>query len=361
MSLLDTLKKETECYADAISSLDRLITKERDPIGVLRSRYWRARCIEGLARAERPTGAKRPGSVLEGSLGGESEAAALAEFQSIAGEYPLSYYGWRSRMRVPPGFVAERRDDQSSARVPKLPAPGKRKLAPRALERARILLEAGFTDWALAELGAASRRVGGLSDRLELAQLFSNAGSYRDAQRLVVDPYQETLARGPAATLEQLWWYAWPAAYPDLIARATRVPGSVSPALVLSIMREESGFRPSALSPVGARGLLQIMEPTGERLARAVGHENFSAEDLFEPTINIRLGAHYLAELSRQFDGRLSAAIASYNAGPVAVSGWIDERPGDDDDEWVEAIPYEQTRSYVKRVLRSLQAYQLLY
>jgi soluble lytic murein transglycosylase len=103
------------------------------------------------------------------------------------------------------------------------------------------------------------------------------------------------------------------------------------------------------------------METTGERLARDVGHENFSADDLFEPMTNIRLGSHYLAELSRRFDGRLSAAIASYNAGPVAVSGWLEERPNDDDAEWVEAIPYDQTRSYVKRVLRSLQAYTLLY
>jgi soluble lytic murein transglycosylase len=229
------------------------------------------------------------------------------------------------------------------------------------LTRARILLEAGLDDRALEELQAASRSVDGLSDRLELAQLLSSAGSYRAAQRLVVDPYQETLARGPTATLEQLWWHAWPAAYLDLVEQATREPGSVAPALVLSIMREESGFLPRVVSPVGARGLLQIMETTGERLARDVGHENFSADDLFEPMTNIRLGSHYLAELSRRFDGRLSAAIASYNAGPVAVSGWLEERPNDDDAEWVEAIPYDQTRSYVKRVLRSLQAYTLLY
>ena len=96
-------------------------------------------------------------------------------------------------------------------------------------------------------------------------------------------------------------------------------------------------------------------------LPRAVGHENFDAEDLFEPRINIRLGSHYLAELSERFDGRLSAAIASYNAGPEAVSAWLEARGELEDDEWVESIPYEQTRSYVKRVLRSVQAYRLLY
>ena len=356
-------------YADAISGLDTLIAAERDPIGGLRSRYWRARCFEGLGRAgaipdaDEPTTAGQPvGSAPAGiALGGESEAAAIAEFQSLASEYPLSYYGWRARLRVPPGSAGPQLESAIVEREATLPAGGKRKVAPRALMRARILLEAGLTDWALDELGLAARRVGGLSDRLELAQLFSSAGNYRDAQRLVVDPYQETLARGPTATLEQLWWYAWPAAYVDLVEEVTRVPDSVSPALVFSIMREESGFRPAVVSPVGARGLLQIMQPTGERLARAVGHEDFSADDLFDPMTNIRLGAYYLAELSRQFDGRLSAAIASYNAGPIAVSGWIEERPGDDDDEWVESIPYEQTRSYVRRVLRSLQAYRLLY
>jgi soluble lytic murein transglycosylase len=203
--------------------------------------------------------------------------------------------------------------------------------------------------------------VGGLADRLELAQLYRSAGSYRAAQRLVLDPYKEELARGPSPTLEELWWHAWPAAYLEQVEEATRSPGSVESALVLSIMREESGFRPRVVSPVGARGLLQIMEPTGQRLAQAIGHEDFEADDLFEPRTNIRLGSYYLGELSRRFDGRLSAAIASYNAGPEAVAAWLEARPELDDDEWIESIPYEQTRSYVKRVLRSLQAYRLLY
>ena len=75
--------------------------------------------------------------------------------------------------------------------------------------------------------------------------------------------------------------------------------------------------------------------------------------------MNVRLGSYYLGELVAQFDGRLSAAIASYNAGPEAVSEWgVDEQ---DDDEWVESIPYDETRSYVRRVLQSLHAYRVLY
>jgi soluble lytic murein transglycosylase len=177
---------------------------------------------------------------------------------------------------------------------------------------------------------------------------------------LVVDRYNESLARGPIERLEELWWYAWPYAYSEMVDAATSQPGSVEPALVYSIMREESGYRASIVSPVGARGLLQIMAPTGERLARSVGLKSFEADDLFEPRTNIGLGSHYLAELTRQFEGRLSASIASYNAGPEAVSDW-QTQIANKDDEWVESIPYDQTRSYVKRVLRSLHAYRVLY
>lgn len=327
-------------HADAIGFIDRLIVEERDPIGRLRSRYWRARALAGLA--DDP----------------EAVAAAHREFAEIASAYPLTYYGWRSRSRLP---ATERVG--LGARQPALsrPDPGERRLSDAQLSRARILLEAGLPELALDELSRASRRVGGLADRLELAQLYRSAGSFGSAQRLVLDRYQLALARGPEPTLEELWWHAWPAAFLELVEEATRRPGSVDAALVFSIMREESGFRPEVVSPVGARGLLQIMEPTGRRLAEAVGHPGFSADDLFEPRTNIRLGTHYLGELSQRFDGRLSAAIASYNAGPEAVSRWLVEEPDLDDDEWVEAIPYEQTRSYVKRVLRSLQAYRLLY
>jgi soluble lytic murein transglycosylase len=130
--------------------------------------------------------------------------------------------------------------------------------------------------------------------------------------------------------------------------------------LVYAVMREESGYRPKVVSLVGARGLLQIMPETGQRLASDLGIP-FEPDDLFDPEVNVRLGSYYLSELSRRFSGRDSAAIGSYNAGPEAVARWLDERGGLEDDEWVETIPYSQTRSYVKRVLRSQWAYRTLY
>lgn len=344
-------------HADAIRSLDELIGDTSDPIERLRPRYWRARCLEALA-------AQSQGIAEAGTdtMGRDVDLQARRVYEEIAREYPLSYYGWRARTRLPAsGEGAVRFEPWNVSAAAEFPSMGPRKLSPEALERSRILLEAGLQDAALDALARAAKPARGLGDRLELAMLYRSAGNYRAAQRLVLDPYKELLAKGPTATFEDLWWHAWPAAFIELVRNATATDGSVEPALVLAVMREESGFRPEVVSPVGARGLLQIMEPTGHRLAEAVGHADFDADDLFVPETNIRLGAHYLGELSAKFDGRLSAAIASYNAGPAAVAGWLEERGGVDDDEWVESIPYDQTRSYVKRVLRSLQAYRLLY
>ena len=317
-------------YDEAVAHFGRLIEiKRRDPIGQLRPRYWRARAWEE---------------------GGNPEAQE--EFARLASEFPLSYYGWRARGRSGDTVPA-------LAREPSL-AKGRKRLEPADLERARILLEAGLKGEASEEVRRLSRRRLGLTDRLELAHLASDAGDFHLAHRIVVNGYSEALARGPVPRYEDLWWYAWPSAYFPLVDRATRVPGSVAPELVYSVMREESGFRAEIVSPVGARGLLQIMVETGQRLALEHGVEEFDDEDLFDPGRNIDLGARYLTDLARLFDGRTSASIASYNAGPEAVSRWKPDRAAEDD-EWVEAIPYSQTRSYVKRVLRSLYAYQVLY
>jgi len=126
-------------------------------------------------------------------------------------------------------------------------------------------------------------------------------------------------------------------------------------------MREESGYRPEVISVSGARGLLQLMPSTAEVVAADAGMAGISPAALFVPDVNIRLGTRYLSQLRRRFDGNPAAAIGSYNAGPHAVERWLGKRDGADDDEWVEAIPYDQTRAYVKRVLRSVHAYRVLY
>lgn len=316
-------------YERAADQFEALAAATSEEIDRLRPIYWQARALE--------------------SAGENRQASRL--FESLAQEFPLSYYGWRARQRLAPSDFKSPRHEI---------ALGRTGLRPSDLARVRILMAAGLMESGADETAGLVRSAAGLDDRVALARLLTSAGDYNRAQRVIVDAYTTSLARGPVAGLEELWWYAWPSAYSGHVDAATMVDGSVDPELVYSIMREESGYRPKIISPVGARGLLQIMRDTGAQLAGRVGRDDFDVNDLFDPGMNIELGSFYLGELSRQFPTKISASIASYNAGPRVVANWVegDPRP---DDEWVESIPYSQTRSYVKRVMRSLQAYRLLY
>ncbi|TDJ11787.1 MAG: lytic transglycosylase domain-containing protein [Deltaproteobacteria bacterium] len=314
-------------FVKAAQYLKQLTENEDDPLAGLRARYWYARSLERM---------------------GDEQAQLL--FGRIAQEYPFSYYGWRAGTRASPA-------DPEGPREPL--DKGNAALAELELERPRILLEAGLVDEAQTELELLFARARGLDDRLLLADLFAEAGDYHRPQRLIVDAYKETLARGPSAPLE-LWRHAWPAPWSELVALATRERAELEPALVYAIMREESGYRPRVRSVSGARGLLQLMPETAERVARAIDLSSFEVDQLFDPNVNIELGAAYLHELLLRFDGNTAAAIGSYNAGPHRVVRWLEGTPVEDD-EWVEAIPYDQTRGYVKRVLRSMHAYRVLY
>jgi soluble lytic murein transglycosylase len=126
-------------------------------------------------------------------------------------------------------------------------------------------------------------------------------------------------------------------------------------------MREESALDPRIISPAGAVGLTQLMLPTAKQVAARLHLARPSRNDLMQPSLNIRIGAQYLGELVRRYDGEVSLALAAYNAGSGAVARWMEALPGAPMDEFVEQIPVEETRGYVKRVLRSYAAYVTLY
>ena len=135
--------------------------------------------------------------------------------------------------------------------------------------------------------------------------------------------------------------------------------GAVPASLALGIMRQESSFDPAAVSAAGARGLMQLMGGTAAQVARLL---HAPAAPLSDPAINMRLGAAYLAGLLAQFGGAQAPAIAAYNAGPHRVHEWIaangDPAPGDGTVDWIELIPFAETRNYVQRVLENETIYQ---
>lgn len=142
-------------------------------------------------------------------------------------------------------------------------------------------------------------------------------------------------------------------------------PGAApEPALVLALIRQESGFNPVAGSPAGAVGMMQLLPATAKRMAQRLGVPFDRYRLISDPSYNIRLGRAFLDELLRRYDGAYPMALAAYNAGPGRVDAWLDElgdprRERDFDMvDWIELIPYRETRNYVQRVLEALVVYR---
>jgi len=144
-----------------------------------------------------------------------------------------------------------------------------------------------------------------------------------------------------------------PVRYGTVFSQAAQAAG-IDPRFLLAVAKQESRFAAAVTSAAGAVGLLQLMPATAAELAG----KPLSTEQLQQPAINAPLGARYLAELLRLWQGNPFLAIASYNAGPGAVQGWLEPQLQTEPELWVEAIPFPETRHYTKKVLGNLWTYQ---
>ena len=153
---------------------------------------------------------------------------------------------------------------------------------------------------------------------------------------------------------------------PSLAYPVIEVPGEVlEPALVLSIARQESNFFVLARSSQGARGIMQVMPRTARSVSRQLKLAYSKSRLQQDPIYNMRLGSAYLKSQLDRFNGSYVLAIAAYNAGPAAVDRWIsfygDPRSDDlNSIDWIELIPYRETRNYVQRVVENLKVYRRL-
>jgi len=131
--------------------------------------------------------------------------------------------------------------------------------------------------------------------------------------------------------------------------------------LVLSIMREESRFNPRAKSPAAARGLLQFILTTARQVGSAVGRGEIAPQDLYDPQVIIELGAKYVGDLLRRFEGNRYATAAAYNAGPNQAALWARMAAGAGDDFYLSAINFDETKNYVRKVMNSYERYGEIY
>lgn len=230
-----------------------------------------------------------------------------------------------------------------------------------AYRRTLELMYAGMKREAAAELASLRdlmpRRSAGL---IGLSKTFFELGDYHSSLLIVLRNFDRLLERPSARLAEDLWLLAYPQAYWTSVTASSRKYG-MDPYFVAAIMREESQFRAEALSPAGARGVMQVMPSTGEWVARSAGITGFDRTRLYDPDMNIGLGTWYLAHLAKKFQGNLVLVSAAYNAGPEPVQSWAGRNGTADPASFVETIPYQETRGYVKKVMRNYAEYLRIY
>jgi soluble lytic murein transglycosylase len=209
----------------------------------------------------------------------------------------------------------------------------------------------------------AARELAGLTERysrdpdvlMALATMLNEVGAYHHALRLARARFKDKLERTGGIVDPSLWKVAYPTGLlPTIKGRGVN---GVDPYLVAAIIREESQYDWQAVSRVGAIGLMQVMPGTANNVAQKLGLPAVGRDDLFDQETNIQIGVRYVEQLLEQFSGNVALTIASYNAGPMVVGNWVALHPGRSQDEFIELIPYQETRQYVKRVLRSYREY----
>lgn len=333
----------------AIATLDRIIdelgpAKKYNAFG--QAMYWKARLL--------------------GNLGRRREARRL--YERCIREYPLSYYALmafnRLRERHRPVYrklyreliapVGKRAGDWQFKARPVNREPG----FIRGVELARL----GFGDDAAREMtsvGLGIKRGAPLEDLWLLAVLFDRAGLWHLSHHVPRGLDSAYRLHWPLKSNYHRWAISYPRAFEPLVI-ANAKQARISRWLVLAIMREESGFLPTVESWANAVGLMQLLLPTAKR-AGSEHRLEITRKRLKDPVVNIKVGTTYLSFLYRSFRDNSALAIAGYNAGEGAVLKWLKRQGRVPLDQFIDHIPYDQTRRYTKRVLSSLFTYSVLY
>ncbi len=309
-------------FAVAARLLDEQITAYRPVFLKRRATYWSARAHE---------------------RGGDAATAKALYAGLLSGTVPDLYARWAAAaLGVTLPAVAPPAVPLEVAEVPGVPG------AP-----SRELLRCGFPG--LAEDAAESE---GSLDPLFSGRTASARGDHRRAAAILKSRYPELGTPEEGAVPPDARSAYYPLAEADRIAEAARAAG-VPASLLFGLIRQESVFTENAKSRSGALGLMQVMPATGRLLFRK---ENGKGRpDLNDPSANLRLGARYLRQLLDAFHGDTAAALAAYNAGPGRVRAWKKASGLVPEDEFLESIPFGETRQYVKRVLFYQGSYASLY
>jgi soluble lytic murein transglycosylase len=306
--------------------------------------------------------------------GAQDSSAARTYYSEIAGQYPNQYYATLARDRLAKAGPAAESVAVNEflrsvafterARVKNFnPAPA----TAARLERASLLQQAGLVDWAEQELRFAARTAANSavdSDvqpyviALQLASLLS---AKPDQSLHAIKSYAGGYLFLPLDSApRQFWTFAFPLPFRSDLETFSKQNG-LDPFLVAALIRQESEFNPQAVSKAGARGLTQIEPATGRDLSRRLKLTTYSTAGLFQPRLNLQLGTYYLKMLLGSVGGREDAALAAYDGGLTHVRAWLTWGDFRESAEFIETIPFDETRGYVQGVLRNADIYRRLY
>ncbi|MBX9766919.1 MAG: lytic transglycosylase domain-containing protein [Bdellovibrionales bacterium] len=333
-------------YPSAIGFLEKILSKPRESSVELTARYW-------LWRALEKTDVVRAGF----------EAKTLVE------KFPLSYYGLRARLETGGGpitsFGPALTDKEKKAKERDLTEIDRNVFSEsekESLDRAEALLKDGWLEEAKLELSELTEPRA-IQARVWLAQKVSSTADFLRASMIMNSVWEEDVSYVNEAMMKIV--------FPRLFLSALDPEAKrykLENLLPLSLMRQESGFNVRAVSSSGALGLMQMIPPTAKDTAKELNFKNLNLpDDLFDPKTNMKFCVYYLSKVILEFDGNIPAGLAAYNAGPTRLRKWMKARklvlvPSSDPKEemWFDELPWDETRFYVKAILRNLFIYRYL-
>jgi soluble lytic murein transglycosylase len=326
-------------YADAARLFDEQIKLYPSATETASALYWRGRLYEMQDH--------KPGQ-------------AAANYRTVARVYQHFFYAQMSRQRLAALGDTEVEAQPQLDRFQPAPVPELQESFPTDsphLAKARLLANAGLNDYIAQEI-AADPDSSSWSALAE-AQIYASYGETFRAMRSL----KRALPYAASASIKSVplayWRILFPEPWWDTIT-AEAAKNNLDPYLVASLIRQESEFNPSAVSKANAYGLMQLLPSVGKSLAREEGMSHFETFQLLDPATNIRLGTRYLRRTLDRFGGVTEYALAAYNAGDERVVDWQAAGPYHGIDEFVESIPFTETRDYVESILRNVETYRAI-
>lgn len=226
--------------------------------------------------------------------------------------------------------------------------------------RARLLSNGGLADMAVRELQAAASQEGGSWAPPEMARVYQDGGRYDRGIEIMKRMTPNYFAVDIPDLPRPYWEALFPKAYWSDLRKYSEQNG-LDPFLVASLIRQESEFNADALSRANAVGLMQLLPKTGKTVAKQVKLKGYNAPQLYTPAVNLELGTRYFKDMVDKYNGQFEYALAAYNAGSDRVADWLGEGHYRDPQEFVESIPFTETREYVQAILRNANVYRQLY